>query len=114
MKVQVDLMIAYGPVPSRRLGRSLGITAFRERFTGTFVTETMLVAGINDTSRHVKAPASFLALLAPEKACLNVPTRPPAMPWAEQPSGDALVTYPEALCDQVENLLNDGSLCGVV
>jgi len=81
-----------------------GITAFRERFTGTFVTETMLVAGINDTSRHVKATASFLALLAPDKAYLSVPTRPPAVPRVQQPSGDVLVAYHEELCNKIENV----------
>jgi len=81
-----------------------GIAAFRERFTGTFVTETMVVAGVNDTSIQAKATASFLTLLAPERAYISVPTRPPAVPWVQQPSGDAIVAYHEELSDQVDNV----------
>ncbi len=81
-----------------------GIVAFRERFTGTFVTETMLVAGVNDTSIQAKATALFLARIAPDKAYISVPTRPPAEPWVRQPSNDAIVAYHEVLSDQVGNV----------
>jgi wyosine [tRNA(Phe)-imidazoG37] synthetase (radical SAM superfamily) len=81
-----------------------GITAFRQRFTGTFVTETMLVDAVNDTPRHAQATASFLARLAPDKAYVSVPTRPPVVSWVRQPSGDAIVAYHEELSDQVGNV----------
>lgn len=81
-----------------------GIAEFRKRFTGTFVTETMLVAGVNDTSIQAKATASFLARIAPDKAYISVPTRPPAVPWVQQPSGDAIVAYHEELSGQVDSV----------
>jgi len=81
-----------------------GITAFREQFTGTFVTETMLVAGVNDTSIQAKATAFFLGRIAPDKSYISVPTRPPAEPWVRQPGNDAIVAYHEELSDQVGNV----------
>jgi len=78
-----------------------GIAEFRERYTGTFVTETMLVARVNDTSLQAKDTASFLARIAPDKAYISVPTRPPAVPWVRQPSNDAIVFYHEEFSDRV-------------
>lgn len=78
-----------------------GIVAFRERFTGIFVTETLIVDAVNDTPRHAEATASFLAQLAPDKAYLSVPTRPPAVPWVKQPSSDVIVAYHEKFSDHV-------------
>ncbi|MCR4406865.1 MAG: hypothetical protein NUW24_08085 [Anaerolineae bacterium] len=53
-------MIAFGPIPSRRLGRSLKVNnippemlRFAGEFRGRLVTETMLMAGINDVSGRI-------------------------------------------------------------
>ncbi|MCK5800752.1 MAG: radical SAM protein [Deltaproteobacteria bacterium] len=70
-----------------------GMRSFRRMFTGTLVTETMLVAGLNDTARHAEATASFLSLLNPDMAYISVPTRPPAETWVKPPDGEALVRY---------------------
>lgn len=58
-----------------------GMLAFRETFTGVFVTETMLVSGVNDSPEQVEALAAFLRRLKPAVAYLAVPTRPPAEKW---------------------------------
>lgn len=55
-----------------------GVRTFRSEYRGRLVTETMLVAGLNDGSEDLGAVALFLANLAPETAYLAVPTRPPA------------------------------------
>jgi wyosine [tRNA(Phe)-imidazoG37] synthetase (radical SAM superfamily) len=55
-----------------------GIKAFAKRYTGTLVTETMLVKGGNDTESHIKDLAAFLETVSPSTAYLSVPIRPPA------------------------------------
>jgi wyosine [tRNA(Phe)-imidazoG37] synthetase (radical SAM superfamily) len=61
------------------------VLAFAREYYGELVTETMLVAGINDGERHLKTLAGFLARLQPDRAYLSIPTRPPAEPWALPP-----------------------------
>ena len=70
-----------------------GMMAFRRGFTGTLVTETMLVSGVNDTHRHAETTAAFLEHLGPDTAYLTVPTRPPASAWVRPPDSDAVVRY---------------------
>jgi wyosine [tRNA(Phe)-imidazoG37] synthetase (radical SAM superfamily) len=62
-----------------------GVLAFAREYRGDLVTETMLVAGVNDGEGHLKALADFLACLQPDRAYLSIPTRPPAEPWALPP-----------------------------
>jgi wyosine [tRNA(Phe)-imidazoG37] synthetase (radical SAM superfamily) len=62
-----------------------GVLAFARKHTGELVTETMLVAGVNDGEGHLKALTSFLARMQPDRAYLSMPTRPPAEPWALPP-----------------------------
>jgi wyosine [tRNA(Phe)-imidazoG37] synthetase (radical SAM superfamily) len=67
-----------------------GARAFARDFTGTLVSETMLVAGVNDDPEHLDAVAGFLAELAPRTAYLAVPTRPPAVPGVRPPDEAAV------------------------
>jgi len=55
-----------------------GALAFAHSFGGRLVTETMLVAGINDGEAHLSEVADLLSRLQPAVAYLAVPTRPPA------------------------------------
>lgn len=67
--------------PHRRLVLTAildGVREFRRQFIGRLFTETMLVDGANDGDEDVDALAAFLARLAPSKAYLAVPIRPPA------------------------------------
>jgi wyosine [tRNA(Phe)-imidazoG37] synthetase (radical SAM superfamily) len=59
-----------------------GIHAFAAGFAGRVVTETMLLAGMNDREPELRAVASFVGRLGPDRAYLAVPTRPPAEAWA--------------------------------
>jgi wyosine [tRNA(Phe)-imidazoG37] synthetase (radical SAM superfamily) len=54
------------------------------------VTETMLVAGVNDGEEQVREVADFLARLRPSIAYLSIPTRPPAEEWVRPPGEEAV------------------------
>jgi wyosine [tRNA(Phe)-imidazoG37] synthetase (radical SAM superfamily) len=62
-----------------------GALTFARSFPGTLVSETMLVAGVNDGPVQLEAVAHFLGELRPATAYLAVPTRPPAEAWVHAP-----------------------------
>ena len=53
-----------------------GIRDFAAGFDGTLITDTMLIAGINDDVASLTDTAAFVADIAPKTAYLAVPTRP--------------------------------------
>jgi len=55
-----------------------GMLDFARDFSGELVTESMLIAGINDDVDSVTQLANFLSELKPRKAYLSIPIRPPA------------------------------------
>jgi wyosine [tRNA(Phe)-imidazoG37] synthetase (radical SAM superfamily) len=67
-----------------------GIRTFSRVFQGRLVTETMLVAGLNDDRGNLEATARFLASVGPQTAYLAVPTRPPAEEWVRPPDEESL------------------------
>jgi wyosine [tRNA(Phe)-imidazoG37] synthetase (radical SAM superfamily) len=81
-----------------------GALAFARDFRGELVTETMLVAGVNDGEGHLKALAGFLAHLQPDRAYLSIPTRPPAEPWAQAPDERAVNRAYHVLGKEVEQV----------
>jgi wyosine [tRNA(Phe)-imidazoG37] synthetase (radical SAM superfamily) len=85
-----------------------GATTFARDYGGELVTETMLVAGVNDGDAQLLALAGFLAHLQPDRAYLSVPTRPPAEPSVSGPSEQAIARaygIIEERVDQVEYLI---------
>jgi wyosine [tRNA(Phe)-imidazoG37] synthetase (radical SAM superfamily) len=62
-----------------------GILTFASAYQGRLITETMLLAAMNDDEEDLQAIASFLSHVQPSAAYLSVPTRPPAEPWVHQP-----------------------------
>jgi wyosine [tRNA(Phe)-imidazoG37] synthetase (radical SAM superfamily) len=84
----------------RRLNRPMGILRlesvldgmrrFADEYRGDLVTETMLVAGMNDADAAVQRTAAFVSALEPLRAYVAVPTRPPAEPWARAPLPDVV------------------------
>ncbi len=62
-----------------------GIRSFAEDFSGRLVTETMLVAGVNDAPAHLEAVAAFIGDVGPAAAYISAPTRPPAETWVRPP-----------------------------
>jgi wyosine [tRNA(Phe)-imidazoG37] synthetase (radical SAM superfamily) len=74
------------PHPELQLGAILeGVRQMARDYAGDLVTETMLVKGINDSEACVRGVAAYLANLAPARAYLAIPTRPPAEPGVRPP-----------------------------
>ena len=73
--------------PAAMLG---GMLEFAERYSGTLVTETMLVKSLNDSAKSLRKIAGFLNHMQPVKAYVAVPTRPPAEKWVRPPDEDVL------------------------
>ena len=67
-----------------------GLLAFATSYRGTLVTETMLVAGVNDDEQMIAEVADFVARLRPATAYLALPTRPPAEEHVRPPTEEAL------------------------
>jgi wyosine [tRNA(Phe)-imidazoG37] synthetase (radical SAM superfamily) len=64
---------------------------FSRRFRGILATETMLVAGANDSEADIAAVARYLQALGPDVAYLSVPTRPPAEVWVRPPGEEVVL-----------------------
>ncbi len=67
-----------------------GVLDFARTYTGTLVTETMLVEGINDTDANVAAVGDFLARLRPAVSYLAIPIRPPLEKQVRPPAETAV------------------------
>ncbi len=67
-----------------------GAREFADSFKGALVTETMLVAGINDAPETLAETAAVIAELHPQVAYLSIPTRPPAELWVRAPDATTL------------------------
>jgi wyosine [tRNA(Phe)-imidazoG37] synthetase (radical SAM superfamily) len=83
---------------------------FAATFSGSLNTETMLVRTINDRAQDAEELAAFLSRLAPERAYLSAPTRPPAEPWVQPATDRALTIFYEVLSKslrRVELLVSD-------
>lgn len=68
-----------------------GIREFAAGYGGALISETMLVAGINDSLESLTATAAFLAGITPRTAYLAVPIRPPAVAGTQIPDEARLV-----------------------
>ncbi len=55
-----------------------GMLAFKDRYRGKLVTETMLIRDVNDSTDEIRKVASHVENLGPDTAYLAIPTRPPA------------------------------------
>jgi wyosine [tRNA(Phe)-imidazoG37] synthetase (radical SAM superfamily) len=67
-----------------------GIRAFSRSYRGMLVSETMLVAGINDTEEALAATAGFLRDAGISRSYLSVPLRPPAVKDIRLPDEQAI------------------------
>jgi wyosine [tRNA(Phe)-imidazoG37] synthetase (radical SAM superfamily) len=66
------------------------MAAFASDYSGTLVTETMLVRNLNDSVKNLRKIAVFLNNLQPHKAYLAIPTRPPVEKWVRPPEENVL------------------------
>jgi wyosine [tRNA(Phe)-imidazoG37] synthetase (radical SAM superfamily) len=97
--------------PHGRLGLDSileGVRAFSAEYSGTLVTETMLVRGVNDDPAGLHELARFLHGVRPQTAYLAIPTRPPAEAWARAPAESTInqaFQILDARVDHVEYLV---------
>jgi wyosine [tRNA(Phe)-imidazoG37] synthetase (radical SAM superfamily) len=68
-----------------------GMREFARSYHGWLVTQTMLIRGRNDDAESLRATATFVAELSPKRACLSVPTRPPAESRVTSPDEETLL-----------------------
>ena len=66
------------------------MAAFANDYSGTLVTETMLVRDLNDSVKNLRKIAVFLNNLQPHISYLAIPTRPPAEKWVRPPEENVL------------------------
>ena len=93
------------PHGSLRLGEVLsGSLAFAREFPGELVTETMLVAGVNDSTADLEALACFMEKLRPATAYVSVPIRPPAESGVMAPDPEVVTHAWRILNGAVENV----------
>jgi wyosine [tRNA(Phe)-imidazoG37] synthetase (radical SAM superfamily) len=67
-----------------------GMLEFADGYSGTLVTETMLVKNLNDRNESFREIADFLNHMQPTKAYVAVPTRPPAEKFVRPPDENVL------------------------
>lgn len=93
------------PHKSLRLVHVLaGIKQFAESYSGSLITETMLVAGRNDDPGHVRGIARFVAGLSPKVAYLAIPTRPPAVSSVHGPDESHLLRAYTIFSHEIERV----------
>lgn len=81
-----------------------GALDFAKVYKGRLVTETMLVAGINDSEEEITAIGSFLSDLQPAVAYISIPTRPPAENWVRAPEESSLNRAYQLLSEHAQNV----------
>jgi wyosine [tRNA(Phe)-imidazoG37] synthetase (radical SAM superfamily) len=81
-----------------------GMSVFADDFSGTLVTESMIVRGLNDDDQAANDLAGFLGKLGPDIAYLSVPTRPPAEKHVRAPGEVTLNRIYQIVSRKVGNL----------
>jgi wyosine [tRNA(Phe)-imidazoG37] synthetase (radical SAM superfamily) len=81
-----------------------GMVEFASSYEGELVTETMLVADVNDSETLIAEVADFVALLRPATSYLSVPTRPPAEEWVRPPCESAINRAYQILSERVDRV----------
>ena len=81
-----------------------GLERFVKGYEGKLVTETMLVAGINDSERHLQSVADFLGRLEPSTAYISIPTRPPAEKWVQPPTGSCVSSAYQIFSEEIAHV----------
>lgn len=88
-----------------------GVKDFASNFKGRLVTETMLVKGINDSTKSIGMIGEYIAQIKPSKAYLLVPTRPPAESFVTRPDRErlkkAFAMVRDTACVEVECITED-------
>lgn len=93
------------PHPGLELAAILdGIRTFAAGYQGALVSETMLVAGINDAVSGVEAVARFLARAGIRRAYLAIPLRPPSDPLLACPDEAVVIRAWQILASHLQQV----------
>lgn len=85
-----------------------GFASFRRSYRGQLWIEVMLIRGMNDSEPAVRDIGAALRSIEPDEIHLSTPTRPPAEPWVEPPTPEALERA-EAMLGEVAPVLRPAS-----
>ncbi len=81
-----------------------GMLTFAKEYTGTLVTETMLVKNRNVSDESAAGIGDFIHRLNPKKAYFLIPIRPPAISSIRPPSEDELNRFYQIVSRKVANV----------
>jgi wyosine [tRNA(Phe)-imidazoG37] synthetase (radical SAM superfamily) len=81
-----------------------GMLEFSKEYTGTLVTETMLVKNRNVSEESAAEIGNFIQKLNPKKAYFLIPIRPPAVSSIRPPSEDELNRFYQIVSRKVANV----------
>jgi wyosine [tRNA(Phe)-imidazoG37] synthetase (radical SAM superfamily) len=81
-----------------------GIRKFALTYKGKFVTETMLVKGLNDDINSLQNTAELLKEIDPDVAYILVPTRPPTEKFVEPPTEESLNLAYQVFSESLKNV----------
>ncbi|MCA2001077.1 MAG: radical SAM protein [Chloroflexi bacterium] len=68
-----------------------GLVAFCGEYRGKLWVEVMLLRGLNDDAATLEGIAKILERIKPDAVHINLPTRPPAEPWALPADNEGLL-----------------------
>jgi len=81
-----------------------GMLTFAQEYTGTLMTETMLVKNRNVSEESAASIGDFISRLNPKKAYFLIPIRPPAISSIRPPSEDELNRFYQIVSRKVANV----------
>jgi len=81
-----------------------GISLFTKKFNGCFVTETMMVKGINDSTEEAIKTARFISNINPKIAYIAIPVRPPAYAQVKPANHENIINNYTNFKEYIENV----------
>jgi wyosine [tRNA(Phe)-imidazoG37] synthetase (radical SAM superfamily) len=81
-----------------------GIRTFAVGYGGTLISDTMLIAGLNDTPEALAQTAELLTDIRPHTAYLAVPTRPTRITGVQGPDEIGLLRAHETFAQRLERV----------
>lgn len=81
-----------------------GIREFAAEYAGRLITETMLIADLNDGVDTLTATADFIASVSPHTACLSVPIRPTSVKGVHGPNETGLLKAHQIFSSRLANV----------
>lgn len=80
------------------------IQDFTENYQGEIITETMLLAGVNDDVWNLEATGRFLKKINPKRAYIAIPTRPTSERWVAAPDAKILTLAYEIFSQHLKSV----------